>query len=67
MTAQVINLYEKPKPKVERWCSFCKRKESQVPKMVSNSAEGNHLRCICSDCIALAHKKIHHGENNEVS
>ena len=34
-----------------RACSFCKRKESEVAKMVSNP---NGSRPICGDCIAHA-------------
>ena len=55
-TADIIELFPKPKP--ESWCSFCKRKESQVKKLISNSGEGNYLRNICGDCVKLALKKI---------
>ena len=54
--ADVIELFPKPKP--EAWCSFCKRKESQVKKLISNSGEGNYLRNICGDCVKLASEKI---------
>lgn len=40
-------------PKRERACSFCKRKESEVAKMVSNP---NGSRSICGDCVAHAKK-----------
>ena len=55
-TADIIELFPKPKP--EAWCSFCKRKESQVKKLISNSGEGNYLRNICGDCVKLAFEKI---------
>ena len=55
-SAEVIELFPKPKP--EAWCSFCKRKESQVKKLISNSGEGNYLRNICGDCVKLASEKI---------
>ena len=57
-SAEVIELFPKPKPKPEAWCSFCKRKESQVKKLISNSGEGNYLRNICGDCVKLAFEKI---------
>ena len=55
-SAEVIELFPKPKP--EAWCSFCKRKESQVKKLISNSGEGSYLRNICGDCVKLASEKI---------
>ena len=55
-SAEVIELIPKAKP--EAWCSFCKRKESQVKKLISNSGEGNYLRNICGDCVKLASEKI---------
>ena len=55
-SVEVIELFPKPKP--EAWCSFCKRKESQVKKLISNSGEGNYLRNICGDCVKLASEKI---------
>lgn len=42
-------------PKRERACSFCKRKESEVAKMVSNP---NESRSICGDCVAHAKKRL---------
>ena len=42
-------------PKRERACSFCKRKESEVAKMVSNT---NESRSICGDCVAHAKKRL---------
>ena len=54
--AEIIELFPRPKP--EAWCSFCKRKESQVKKLISNSGEGNYLRNICGDCVKLASEKI---------
>ena len=38
-----------------RACSFCKRKESEVAKMVSNP---NGSRSICGDCIAHAKRRL---------
>lgn len=35
--------------------SFCKRKESEVAKMVSNP---NGSRSICGDCVAHAKKRL---------
>lgn len=42
-------------PKRERACSFCKRKESEVAKMVSNP---NGSRSIFGDCVAHAKKRL---------
>lgn len=42
-------------PKRERACSFCKRKESEVAKMVSSP---NGSRSICGDCVAHAKKRL---------
>lgn len=30
MSAEIIEFIEQPKPKFEPFCSFCKRKESEV-------------------------------------
>ncbi len=53
---EIIDLF--PKPKKEPFCSFCKKKESEVKRMFSNSAEGNAMRCICNECIVLAKSKL---------
>ena len=48
MTAAIIP-FKKPAP-VVRHCSFCKRPEPQLKKLV----EGMNGHCICDKCIALA-------------
>ena len=55
-SAEIIDLF--PKPKKELFCSFCKKTESEVKRMFSNSVEGNLLRCICNECIVLAKEKL---------
>ena len=57
-TAEVISLFEKPKPKTEPWCSFCKAKKSEVTHLFSNGATGEYVRHICGGCVTLAAKKI---------
>jgi hypothetical protein len=54
--AEVISLFEKPKP--EPWCSFCKAKKSEVTHLFSNGATGEYVRHICGGCVTLAAKKI---------
>lgn len=54
--AEVISLFEKPKP--EPWCSFCKAKKSEVKQLFSNGATGEYVRYICGGCVTLAAKKI---------
>ena len=55
-TAEVISLFDKPKP--EPWCSFCKAKKSEVKHLFSNSGTGEYVRHICGGCVTLAVKKI---------
>lgn len=55
-TAEVISLFERPKP--EPWCSFCKAKKSEVKQLFSNGATGEYVRHICGGCVTLAAKKI---------
>lgn len=46
-----------PAPLV-RICSFCKKQETQVKKMVSNNSTGPQLKCICNECIEKATERL---------
>ena len=45
--------FNKPE-KADRVCSFCKKKESTVKKMVQSSTE----KCICNECIEKCTKLL---------
>lgn len=61
---EIIELFPKPKP--ERFCSFCKRKEGEVRKLFTNSVEGAGMRNICDSCVKLSMKRIQE-QNNAAS
>ena len=58
MTAEIIPFIEQPKPKIESFCSFCKRKEGEVQRLFTNSLPRNEgYAGICADCVQWAKQR----------
>jgi RNase P subunit RPR2 len=56
-SAELIDMF--PKEKKQRFCSFCKTKESEAKRMFTNNGTGDLLRNICDKCVSIAYSKIH--------
>jgi ATP-dependent protease Clp ATPase subunit len=52
-----VILFDKPPP-VQRVCSFCKKAEHQVKRMISNDMPDDQERNICNECVEKATKLI---------